>query len=391
MDTTSSTEKKTCFVVMGFGIKTDMATGRKLNLDKSYQALIKPVIEEKGISCLRADEIIQSGTIDVPMYQELLTADVVVADLSTANVNAFYELGIRHALRPRTTIIMSEAQLSYPFDVNHILINKYTHLGDSIDYFEVMRFQKVLGDTLDSVLNDDKPDSPVYTFLNDLIPPSLKERVEKVAAQVGEALSNAPGKDDTEPQNNQTLSLLVKQGEESIKNKQFDLAKSLFNAALLMSGCDIRQEIISNNTYLIQRLAFATYKAGQPDISTALKDAINLLKKIDLDHTNDSETVTLAGAIEKRLFAMGEGDEHVSNAIVYFQRGFFLLHNRYNGINLAFLLNRRTDTSLDPTTNEKIADMVWANRIRREVLAMCEKDWSEIINRQNKTMELNGQ
>ena len=33
-----------CFVVMGFGIKIDLATGRKLNLDKSYNALIKPVV-----------------------------------------------------------------------------------------------------------------------------------------------------------------------------------------------------------------------------------------------------------------------------------------------------------------------------------------------------------
>jgi hypothetical protein len=86
--------EKRCFVVMGFGIKTDLATGRKLNLDKSYLALIKPVVESKGITCLRADEIRNSGTIDVPMYQQLLTADLVVADLSTANVNAFYELGI---------------------------------------------------------------------------------------------------------------------------------------------------------------------------------------------------------------------------------------------------------------------------------------------------------
>src|SRR3982751_6307770 len=130
--------QKRCFVVMGFGIKTDFATGRKLDLNKSYRLLIKPVVEQKGLVCVRADEIRHTGVIDVPMYHELLKADVVVADLSTANVNAFYELGIRHALRPRTTIIMSEDQLNYPFDVNHIVINKYSHLGDSIDYFEVL-------------------------------------------------------------------------------------------------------------------------------------------------------------------------------------------------------------------------------------------------------------
>jgi hypothetical protein len=127
---------QTCFVVMGFGVKTDYSTGRKLDLDKSYQALIKPVVEAAGLNCLRADEIKHSGTIDLPMYQQLLNADYVIADLSTANPNAFYELGIRYALRPRATIVISENKLPYPFDVNHIAITSYTHLGDDIGYAE---------------------------------------------------------------------------------------------------------------------------------------------------------------------------------------------------------------------------------------------------------------
>src|SRR5262249_29845247 len=98
------TTKLRCFVVMGFGVKTDLATGRKLDLDKSYKRIIKPVAEAKGLECIRADELRYPGSIDVPMYDQPLTADVVIADLSTANPNALYELGIRHALRPHTTI-----------------------------------------------------------------------------------------------------------------------------------------------------------------------------------------------------------------------------------------------------------------------------------------------
>ena len=101
------TPKKTCFVVMGFGEKVDFQTGRKLNLDAAYRGMIKPAVEEAGLECYRADEIVHSGVIDVPMYQQILTADVVVADLSTSNSNAFYELGVRHALRPYTTIIIA--------------------------------------------------------------------------------------------------------------------------------------------------------------------------------------------------------------------------------------------------------------------------------------------
>ncbi len=64
--------KGTCFVVMGFGKKTDFETGRVLDLDKSYKNMIKPAAEAAGLTCIRADEIVHSGLIDVPMYEQLL-------------------------------------------------------------------------------------------------------------------------------------------------------------------------------------------------------------------------------------------------------------------------------------------------------------------------------
>lgn len=87
--------------IMGFGEKTDLATGRTLDLDKTYRIIIKKAVEDCGLECIRGDDVIHSGIIDKPMYELLLGADVVViADLSTSNANAIYELGIRHALRP---------------------------------------------------------------------------------------------------------------------------------------------------------------------------------------------------------------------------------------------------------------------------------------------------
>src|SRR5678815_3829064 len=129
----------TCFVVMGFGKKTDYQSGRTLDLDKSYRNIIKPAVEEAGLKCIRADEIKHSGLIDVPMYEHLLKADIVVADLSTSNCNACYELGVRHALRPYTTIIIAESQFKFPFDLGHIVIRQYKHLGEDVGFAEVMR------------------------------------------------------------------------------------------------------------------------------------------------------------------------------------------------------------------------------------------------------------
>lgn len=368
--------KKNCFVVMGFGIKTDLATGRKLNLDKSYHALIKPVVEEKGITCVRADEILHSGSIDLQMYQQLLSADMVIADLSTSNVNAFYELGIRHALKPKTTIIISEELLSYPFDLNHIVINKYAHLGDSIDYFEVLRFQKHLAETIDKVLLSETPDSPVYTFLEGLIPPALKVRAKSVVNQIGKALTASTAAVGS-PASDPTLSIFIKQGETALKAKQFEAAKALFGTALKTIASE-GESALSSNIYLVQRLALATYQSRLPDYVSALEEALALLKKIDLGRTNDPETVALAGSIEKHLYEEGEGEIHLDNAIQLYQRGYYLLHNRHNGINLAYLLHLRSTTLPPGAKHDIIADRVWANRIRREVLQLCYKDLKAI-------------
>ena len=75
---TAAKDRGTCFVVMGFGKKTDFETGRTLDLDKTYRNIIKPAVKAAGLECVRADEIVHSGLIDVPMYEQLLNADVVV-------------------------------------------------------------------------------------------------------------------------------------------------------------------------------------------------------------------------------------------------------------------------------------------------------------------------
>ena len=367
----STPDQKTCFVVMGFGIKTDFATGRKLNLDKSYQALIKPVVESKGLICVRADDIVHAGSIELQMFQELLSADLVIADLSTANVNAFYELGVRHALKPKTTIMMSESLFTNPFDVRQFVINTYEHLGESIDYFEVMRFQKKLGEIIDTVMGDEKLiDSPVYTFLDDLIPPCLQEKIDKAIDEATPAAA-APATPSTTAT---TRSIMVEQAENALRNKQFETAKVLFKAVLDLSGQSMDTKQNASDPYLMQRLALCTFKSQQPDLVTSLHDALNILEKIDLDRTNDPETVSLAGSIEKRLYEEGQGDQHVNDAILYYQRGFYLLHNRYNGVNLAYLLTARATTLLYTSKDEKIADIVWANRARREVLELCARD-----------------
>lgn len=392
MSAKATDQPKRCFVVMGFGIKTDYATGRKLDLNKSYRLLIKPVVESKGLICQRADEIRHSGSIDMHMYNELLKADVVIADLSTANVNAFYELGIRHALRPHTTIVISEDRLAYPFDLNHVKITSYTHLGEGIEYEEVERFRQILSETLQAVLDKQDPDSPVYTFIEGLQPPSLAEELRKAAERdfldKDKKTGNEP-KPKSKTKKNPTLALLMEQGEAAIEAKDYQKAKTLFESALHVGRSDPDTTSIGNDPYLIQRLALATYKSQKPDEVTALKNALILLQLLDLDHTNDPETVTMAGAVEKKLYELGHGNEHLSYAILLFQRGYHLINNRYNAINLAYTLNCRADSALCTTREEQVADLVYACHTWRRVLFVSDNDWNQIVRREGRAKDTN--
>src|SRR5271170_1540692 len=181
----------TCFVVMGFGKKIDLATGRELDLDKSYNSIIKPAVQAAGYQCIRADEVQQSGMIDVPMYKLLYEAELVVADLSTTNPNAIFELGVRHALKPRATIIIAENKFAIPFDATHIAVRRYEHLGSSIDYDEALRMQNMLTGLIAALPSNADPDSPVYTILTDLRAPTMIRAAPAAAATARAAVAGS--------------------------------------------------------------------------------------------------------------------------------------------------------------------------------------------------------
>jgi hypothetical protein len=350
-------EKKTCFVVMGFGKKTDHTTGRVLDLDKSYRNIIKPAAIAAGLECKRADEIMHSGIIDVPMYQQLLAADVVVADISTYNCNAFYELGVRHALRPYTTITIAEDQMVYPFDVNHIAVRKYRHLGEGIDYDEVQRMQAELTKAMEIIAAKPADDSPVYTFIRGLRPPKIEE--EKKDNPALAAAMAAPMPQNAEA-NNPTISVLMGQAEAAISKSDFITAKSLLTVVKTMMPTEV---------YVVQRLALATYKSKLPAPEQAAHEACNILKELRPEITTDTETLGLWGSVHKLLWQLTEKREHLDTAIAALEKGFYLKNDYYNGINLAYLLNVRSKIS---DVGNAVADYVLAQRTRRQVLLLCE-------------------
>jgi hypothetical protein len=337
---------KTCFVIIGFGPKPDPESGRIVDLDKTFENLIKPVFDDLKIECFRAKEIRHPGIIDVPMYEWIYKADIVVADISTLNPNALYELGVRHALRPNTTIVISEDQTKYPFDLNHTVIFKYEHLGKDIGVSEANRFKKELKATVIEVLKTNTNDSPVYTYLPKLQPPKFSN----------EELKEILVKDDIQP----SFSELINDAEKAKNNNEFKVAGLLFEVCLKFEP---------QNVFLRQRLALVTYKYGKPTIKKALFEAENILKQLNPEETTDTETLGLSGAINKRLFEETRDEKYLNKSIWFYSKGYHIARDYFNGINFAFLLT--TKATLQTDKLEAISYFIQSQRTREEIVKIC--------------------
>jgi len=352
-----------CFVIMGFGEKTDFQSSpqRVLNLNRTYANIIKPAVTEAGHACIRADEIIHSTVIDKPMYDNLLEADLVIADLSTSNANAIYELGIRHALRPQRTIVMAENNFSFPFDLNHLSIVKYEHLGKDIGFDEVMRVRGILREKIAVLMGSPEVDSPVFLFIPTLKPASLP--AAGTAAML-EAAAPQPAPSSLPTDSTSFAGLLEKfRAAKRAANKALDWATPLELLGRLKT-------MQPDDPYILQQLALATYKNERPDIKVSLMQAKIILGDLAPQTSSDAETVGLWGAIHKRLWDELKNNDDLDEAVRAYARGYYIKTDYYNGINYAFMLNVRAVTT---TGDEALADRVLARRIRQQVLAICNR------------------
>jgi len=107
-------DRKTCFVIMPFNKKFDAV----------YVKCLQPALIEKTWVPRRADKIFQSREIMALVWEEILRADLVIADLTGKNANVFYELGYAHAL-DKQTILITQSIKDVPFDLRHRQLIEY--------------------------------------------------------------------------------------------------------------------------------------------------------------------------------------------------------------------------------------------------------------------------
>jgi hypothetical protein len=149
------------FIVRPFGIKSG------IDFERVETELIRPAMEQAGLSGGTTGELIQQGDIRADLFEQLLIADLVIADISIHNANVFYELGIRHALRDKRTFLIksreSDAKDEVPFDLRTDRYLPY-------DARNPRAATDILAAALKATLDSQKPDSPVYQLLPALEP-----------------------------------------------------------------------------------------------------------------------------------------------------------------------------------------------------------------------------
>lgn len=353
---------KLCFVDMPFGKKKDHYTGREVYFDQIYETAIEPAIIDADLEPLRGDDENRGGIIHQAMFARLLLSEYVIADLTTANANVYYELGIRHAARPFTTILLHGNLHPLPFDIapNRTIIYNIEKDG-TISKESSLELREQIKDRLDTIIKDGaRTDSPLFELIKNYkkidlpyeLTNTFQDRLE-LEKNFNDQLEKAKSqKNDSE----KIRSLQeIRSSLGNIKDKNDNILTSLLLAFRSASSWEDMIQLCESfsydlrNSYMIkQQEAFALNRRSGPDDR---RRAINILEEIRQVYGDDPETMGLLGRIYKDMYkdAKKENDlitslGYLHKAVETYTRGFYSdPRDYYPGINAVTLLIEKGD------------------------------------------------
>ena len=106
--------EKTCFIISAIA-KEDSQTRK--SADYKFEYVYSPVLKDLGYKITRSDKISSPGSISREIVQNLIDADLVIADITDENPNVFYELAIRNAIK-KPVIVFRKPEQVMPFDIS---------------------------------------------------------------------------------------------------------------------------------------------------------------------------------------------------------------------------------------------------------------------------------
>jgi hypothetical protein len=360
--------KPLCFVLMPFARKADPTGGKDIDFDRIYEAAIKPAIRDADMEPIRADQEKTGGIIHKSMYERLLLCDFAVADLTTANANVFYELGVRHAARPSTTLTIFATHQPVPFDVNFLRSLPYD-LGqdNAFDESAAEALRTAIAGSLKTLraqsVEGDVTDSPLFQLVSAWKPGELahvKTDIFRDQIQYNQELKDrlaairvkAKSK-ESRPQAVQLLTEIrtdIGPLDAVEAGTAIDLMLT-FRALGDWSGMiDVEAsmpKVLQRQVLVQEQLAFAlNRRAGQTDSESDRNRALEVLNSVLAEQGPSSETCGLIGRIHKDNWTSAQKNDdefeaagHLRKAIEAYVQGFMAdQRDAYPGVNAVTLL-----------------------------------------------------
>jgi hypothetical protein len=206
------------FIVRPFGkksvtVKDKDGTDTSVEVDFNHidQSLIQAALTKNGLEGKTTEVIAEAGNIRLDMFQMLIAYDLVIADISIDNANVFYELGIRHGLRPKGTILIRfpTSGKDVPFDLK---TDRYILYDRENPAAAVDLLARSIKETIQAMRSSERrADSPVFLLLPELSP-SNPAKLTVVPKEFQEAAEKA----ENDATNGRTTLALL--GEEAKRN-----------------------------------------------------------------------------------------------------------------------------------------------------------------------------
>ena len=332
-----------CLIIMPFDKKKD-ATGRVIDFEVVYQRLIAPAVQAAGMQPVRADEERTGGMIERTMYERLLLCEYAVVDLTTASAAVFYQMGLRHALKPRATVCLhAEGTAQLPFDLQQLQAVPYRISPQGLPVYEA-KYRALLTERLNAVRGG-LLDSPPFRLVQDF-PNADEARLRAIA----EHLEHAAALKKRLAQARLTGLEAVREVEGALGNlAEADpgVVVELFFAYRAVSGwqemIDLvpRMPAVVSATVLVQeQLAQALNRIGRGD------EAEQLLRELIFRRGPSSESYGMLGRILKNRWkkALERGEmalakELLVKATAAYLKGFESdWRDTYSGVNAVTLM-----------------------------------------------------
>jgi hypothetical protein len=349
------TSPKRCYVAMPFG-RQRLPDGGEIDFDLVYEA-VRPVVEDAGFTPLRPDNVVSTGTVSQAVVEAVARCEVMIADVSTPSPYVFYELGLRHALAPRTTLLLRAEgglQLANLQDVRTYAVPRDRADGAFAALREGLAaaLRPGGGEAVDSpfyrlfaveppVLPDDPPSVRHRRERADLLRSRLVTArsllPEEGVAELREIESalHAVGLDD----DRLWLDVMLAYRDQSAWGE----------VVRLVSGFP---EELRQTPTVVQQNALALNRRGEPgDAERAAQDLEGLIAR----DGPDSETYGLLGRIHKDRYKSTGHRTHLDAAIEAYRAGWEAdRHDYYPGINLVTLLT----VAGGPAAEEEVRQVV---------------------------------